>query len=250
MAKKTLGEIVQDILNDLDADPVNTINDTVESLQVAQIVRSTYEEMMANKNWPHLKTVGELDSLSDTSKPSKAGVPVLCKELINIRYNKRKSTDSRDKFTKITYMEPDAFLDLVNARDSSASNVLTVEDYGQVDLFIYNDRPPTYWTSFDDEYVYFDSYDSDVEDTIHGNKSQVLMYKSPTFIFTNNFTPDLPEEAFPALVEEAKSTAFMRLKQVQDGKSEQKARRSHSFLSRKAWKLSGGIKRKDFSRKV
>ncbi len=38
MAKMTLLEIVQDIMSDMDSDEVSSINDSVESLQVAQHV--------------------------------------------------------------------------------------------------------------------------------------------------------------------------------------------------------------------
>jgi hypothetical protein len=42
MAKMTLLEMTQDILSDMDSDEVNSINDSVESLQVAQIIKTTY----------------------------------------------------------------------------------------------------------------------------------------------------------------------------------------------------------------
>src|SRR3546814_20541284 len=53
MAKKTLLEITQDILSDIDGDEVNSIDDTIESARVASIVRSTYESLMSHRNWPH-----------------------------------------------------------------------------------------------------------------------------------------------------------------------------------------------------
>jgi len=46
MAKMTVLEIVQDILNDIDGDEVNSIDDTLESEQVAQIVKSTYDAII------------------------------------------------------------------------------------------------------------------------------------------------------------------------------------------------------------
>lgn len=51
MAKMNLLELVQDILNDLNADNVNSIDDTIESQQVAQIVKSTYFALMHVRNW-------------------------------------------------------------------------------------------------------------------------------------------------------------------------------------------------------
>jgi hypothetical protein len=41
-AKMTLLEIVQDVLNDMDSDEVNSISDTVEATQIANICRSVY----------------------------------------------------------------------------------------------------------------------------------------------------------------------------------------------------------------
>ena len=49
--KYTLLEIVQEILSDMDSDEVNSIDDTVESQQVASIVRSAYMAIMSNRNW-------------------------------------------------------------------------------------------------------------------------------------------------------------------------------------------------------
>ena len=62
MAKKTLLEIVQEILTDMVSDEVNSIDDTVESQTVASIVRSVYESMMANRNWPHTKQLVQTEA--------------------------------------------------------------------------------------------------------------------------------------------------------------------------------------------
>lgn len=54
MAKLTLLDIVQDILSDMDSDTVNSITDSVESLQIAQIVKTTFFEIITEGEWPHL----------------------------------------------------------------------------------------------------------------------------------------------------------------------------------------------------
>ena len=43
MPKMSLLEMTQDILSDMDSDEVNSINDSVESLQVLGIIKNTYE---------------------------------------------------------------------------------------------------------------------------------------------------------------------------------------------------------------
>jgi hypothetical protein len=78
--KLSLLDIVQDILNEMDGDTVNSIDDTVEAQQVAQIVKTTYLEMMANRNWPHLQTGFSCTSFTDTSYPTSLALPENIKE--------------------------------------------------------------------------------------------------------------------------------------------------------------------------
>ena len=68
MAKLTLLEIVQDIMNDMDSDEVNSISDTEESSQIAQIVKTTYFEILGRRDWPHLSKFTNLNSISDYLK--------------------------------------------------------------------------------------------------------------------------------------------------------------------------------------
>lgn len=251
MAKLTLLEIVQDILNDMDGDEVDTITETIESAQVAQIVKTSYFELMASRNWPHLKTAFRLTDLSDNSTPTIFMLTELFKELEWFRYNCRSSTDTRDKWRDIIYKDPKDFVSIVNSRDSSASNVIIMSEItGSIDLYIQNDKAPQYWTSFDDEYIICDSYDSAVDALcLSGLKTSCYGVKSPVWSHADGAVPDLPEEAFPVLIEEAKSTAFYALRQVANEKAEQKATRQSRWLARKAWRTKGGVRYPNYGRK-
>lgn len=57
MPKLTLLDIVQDVLSDMDSDEVNSINDSIEALQVAAIAKSTFYNIIDGRDWPHLYTV-------------------------------------------------------------------------------------------------------------------------------------------------------------------------------------------------
>ncbi len=242
MAKLTLIEIVNDIANSLDTEPVNSIDDTVESIQIAQIVKSSYFELIANRNWPHLKRTIQLDSVADTAKPTHLQLPVLIKELLSFSYNKLKADSlTRDRFTKLDYIEPDQFLSKVNSRNLENTNVTKVTDFGGAPIYVMNDKQPSYYTSFDDEYIVLDSYDLTIEDTLQSTNTQALVYFEPSWTQGDQFIPELPSEAFPLLIEEAKSTAFVDLKQQANAKTEQKARRQNKWLARKAWRVEGGI---------
>ena len=249
MAKLTLLEIVVDIANDIDSDLVNSISDTVESIQIAQIIKTTYFELMASRNWPHLKRTIQLDSSSDANKPTHLKLPELTKELISFSYNKVKSDSlTRDRYSEIKYLEPDQFLRKVNSRDLTQTNITKVTDFGGAPLYIKTDKQPEWYTSFDDEYVVLDSYDSTIESTLQSSNTQVIVYFEPDWTHSDGFIPDIPSEAFPLLIEEAKSTAFVVLKQQANAKAEQKARRQNSWLSRKSWRVEGGVKYPDYGR--
>lgn len=247
--KLTLLEIVQDIMNSLDGDEVNSINDTIESQQVAQIVKTCYLEMMANRNWPHMKTLFTCTSLADTDYPTSLTLPENIKELYWIKYNKRTTTDTRDKFEELKYMQPDEFYEHCAARSSSATNVQIVY-VNNIKLNIRNDVAPSIWTSFDDSTIICDAFDSDVDSVLQEGKNACHGCKNPTWTHTDTAVPDLPAEAFPALVAEAKSTAFYELRQTANEKAEQKAQRQQRWLSRKAWRAQGGIRFPDYGRKV
>ena len=249
MAKKTLLEIVQSVLNDMVSDEVNDIDDTVESQTVASIVQSVYESMLANRNWPHTKSLVQLDSLADASKPVYLRMPERLKQLISISYDVKKFGDTATKYREIKYRDPETFLKALAQRDSDRTNVDEILDFSGIKLMIQNDKAPEYWTSFDDDYIVFDSYDSSVESTIMKSKTSCLAYITPLFERSNAAIPNLPAEAFPALIAEVKSTAFYDIKQMPNEKEEKRSILQQRWLSRKAWRANGGVKYPDYGRK-
>jgi hypothetical protein len=249
MAKQNLLAIVQDILSDMDSDPINTIDDTEEAGQVAAIVKSTYEAMISNRNWPHTARIINLIASADNNFPTYMSIDDDIKEMISIYYDKHKVDDTRLRYRLVKWKEPDDFLRYTNGRDSTATNMDVVVDPSGVTLLIQNDKAPDFYTSFDDSTLVFDSYDSAVDTTLQASKTQARAFTIPEFTISDTFVPDLPLEAFSALIEEAKSKAQLKLKQMQDVKSEQEAGRQQRWLSRKAWRVAGGIAFPDYGRK-
>lgn len=247
--RKTLLEIVQSILNDMDSDEVNSIDDTVESQQVANIVRSCYAEMINNRNWPHLKKLIQLDALGDVSKPNYLKAPETMKELITFSYDKRTVADNKTTLKDVYFKYPEDFLRYVSSRNPDLDNVIEVVDFSGTTILVINNLAPTYWTTFDDVHIVCDSYDSTIESTLQKARTQCLAYIEPTWTHTNEAIPNLPTEAFSALEEEAKSTAFLNLKQMANQKAEQKAARQNRWLSRKAWRVQGGVRYEDYGRR-
>lgn len=233
----TLLEIVSDILNDMDGDFVDSINDTDEAVQVAQIVKTTYQALMSNRNWPHSAVVLNITPSTNNLLPTHTTLPDNVKELISVFYDIRKNGETRLNYRQIKYIDPDDFLRLTNQRNNDDVNCDVILDPSGVKILIMKNKAPEYYTSFDDRTMVFDSYDSSVDSTIQANKTQIRAYTIPPFEMRDDFVPDLPDEAFSLLIEEAKSKAMFKLKQTQDIKAEQESNRQNRWLSRKAWKV-------------
>lgn len=246
--KMSLLDMVQDILSDADSDEVNSIDETTESLQAAQTIKTCYFEMISNGDWPHLRKLGQLDSVGILSKPVYLRLPENLKELSDFRYYKKNPSSDIYTYQPIMYKHPDEFLTIVNNRQLD-SNVQEVVDFSGVSLRVYNNADPSFWTSFDDDYIVCDSYNSAIDDTLKKSKTQCLVSLIPSWNPVDDFVPDLPAEVFSRLLEEAKSTFFYNMKQMVNQKSEQKAARQARYLSRKAWRAHGGVRYADMGRK-
>lgn len=234
--KPTLLDIVTDIINDMDGDFISSINDTDEAAQVAQIVKSTYQALMSNRNWPHTARVMNITPFADSDLPTHTRLEDNVKELISVYYDVRQDTDPKLNYQQIKYLDPDDFLRHTNQRNSTDVNSTVVLDPSGVKLIISTNKAPEYYTSFDDDTMVFDSYDALVDTTIQANKTQIRAYIIPTFEMRDDFVPDLPLEAFTLLTEESKSKAMFHLKQTQDIKAEQESGKQNRWLSRKSWK--------------
>ena len=85
MAKMTLLEMVQDIMSDMDSDEVNSINDSQEATQVAQLIKSTYYNIIDGRDMPFLYELFQLEALGDSSKPSHMRLP---EDIIDLKFIK------------------------------------------------------------------------------------------------------------------------------------------------------------------
>jgi hypothetical protein len=245
--------MVQEILSDMDSDEVESIDDTIEAEQVVTILKATYYSLISNRDWPHLHKSIQISSFGDSSKPTHPThmtLPDEAREVQFINYNKATVDDTRKKYRPVKYLTPDHFLHKTNQENDSADEVEVVVDTGGIELFIRNDRAPEFYTSFDDKNIVFDAYDKEVDTTLQASKIQSQAVVMPAWNSSDTFIPDLPDDAFTLLVEEAKSRAMFRLKQMVDNKAEQEAARQSNWLARKARRINGGIRYPNYGRKA
>jgi hypothetical protein len=249
MASMTLIQIVQDILSDMDSDEVSSINDSVESLQVAQIVKSTYYNIIDGKDFPFLYELFQLTPTSTVSRPTHMSLPDSIIDLKWIKYDNKELAATKNLYQVIQYKTPEEFLYITDNRDSGDALITVVNDSTGIKINVYNDRGPSYFTSFDDENLVFDSYDSVKEVSLTANNTQCHGKKSVAFTLTDAFTPDLPDQMFTYLLAEAKSTCFVTLKQMPNPKAEQVSVSQKRRMSQEAWRIKNGITYPHYGRK-
>lgn len=246
--KRTLLEIVQDVLSALDGDEVNDITDTSESLQIANDIRYNYYDLIGRKDWQFLRKLLAFDSVGDGSKPTHLKIPAHISKMEVFKYNKSKLGNARLFFQDVYYKFPDEFLNYVNQRDNTQPQYDVITDFDGVRFIVRNDHQPTYYTSFDDEYIVMDSYDSDIETTVQGNNSQATLYVWPTWTQINDFVPELPEEMFPLFIAECITYAQAKKDGVLIQKSEQTAVRHQRHLSQTHGVVQVGVRYPNYGR--
>ena len=246
--KKSLLELVQDILSAIDADEVNSIDDTVEAMQVATVVKNVYLSMASNRNWSGQKKLISFNHSGTPDKPTHIKSPDNLKELHLFNYNATKDNLTID-MQEVRYQYPDEFLRLCSHRGLNTPKTKIVTDFGGTPLVIITNKSPTYWTTFDDTYIVCDSYNSVVDDALKASKTQLHATLFPKFELVDSFVPDMPVEAFAGLLAEAKSVAFVEIKQVANQKAEQEAVRQRTWMARKNWQLKGGVRTPNYGRR-
>ena len=224
--KKSLLEMTKDILSALDSDDVNSLSDSVEALQIASIIKSTYYETIAPRYVPSTERLLKITAANDSNFPTTFSYADSVRSVTKLWYNV--GTLAAPEMRDLTYVSPEEFLNLTDP--ISETFVLVEEPYSSVPIKIRTDQHPTYYTSFDDESIYCDSYDSTVDGTLQESKIRALGTVFPTFEIEDSFEPILSPQYFPYLEAEARSMCFEVLKGGTTPKVDQAARRQKAHI--------------------
>jgi hypothetical protein len=244
--KKTLLEMVQSILSDMDSEAVNNISDTVEAQQIASVIEDTYYNIIAARDIPEHMQLLKLTSLSSTVRPTHFQYPTNTRDIIDLSYNV--DTNGGVEYQDIYFVEPLAFLKRMPL--NNATNTLVVPDAtAGTSLVILKDRMPSCYTSFDDLHIVMDAYDASVETILQASKTRAYGTVYPTFTIADSFVPDLDDNMLPYLLAEAKSTCFSLFKSGSDPKVEQAARRLKSFVQNDMYRTKRPNTRNNYGRR-
>ena len=259
--KYTLLSMTQDILSGLSSDEVNSIGDSVESMQVATIIKQKYLDLVNRVPLPDHEMLIQLDAGLSTDTPVLMYVPEGIGEIQWIKYydSNVNGTNTANGFIHDLNVDihstantanviPPGYLnvqiipnlDFINRVCNFNPQETNVESYqfseGQggksYRLNFFNDRSPCYCTIIKNYYILFDSYDKAVDDTLQSSKTMAFGRVIPQWKMEDDFIPDLAEDQFQLLFNEAKALAFFELKQQPHQLAMQETKRGWSNVQK------------------
>ncbi len=238
--KYTLLDLTQTILSSMDSDEVNSIDDTVESQQIAKIIKTVYFDIVNRANIPEQNTLFQLEASGDATKPVLMTIPDTMQSIKSIKYDISDIDDDHARVSEILPLPLEDFLNMMHSINSTEDIVDTFDHTigtSTITFTYYTDRAPTYYTSFDDGTVIFDAYDSEVDTTLQSSKTVCFGKKNIPWSMEDTFTPDLDDKEFPLLLNEAKSLAFVEAKQTPHPLADRNARRSWVTVQKQKTKI-------------
>lgn len=259
--KMSLLQYVQSILSSLSSDEVNSISDTPESLQVAEIVKTTYFNVVARTDLPEHKQLIQLNSSLDPDSPVIMYLPEGVTKIEWLKYfNASTSVDDDGRlhdinvditnnsgtselipagYQYVTIVPVQQFLDLTSSFNPTDTNVGSFEysdnsiiPGGSYTFYFKTNKQPQYCCLLSDNVVVFDGFDANIDSTLQSQKTQAYGFVSPVWRMEDSFIPSLDDRQVPLLLNEAKSLAFFELKQQVHQKAEQEAKRQWSAVQR------------------
>ncbi|SRR6266576_6762850 len=260
--EQTLLDMTQTILSALNSDEVNSISDTAESMQVARIIQNKYYDILSRGDIPAQQTLIQLTASTDDTKPVLMYVPSGVVKIQWIKYFDSNPADSQEidqfgafshgvntdivsstdevsdpapGYKYVTGLPIDQFLDMINRFNPSESNVhpFPFREGGSDFTFYYKDNhQPKYYTVIENDFVVFDSYEATFDTTLQSSKTMVFGERYTLFELRDDFVPDIDDNQFSLLINEAKTLAFYELKQIPHPKADQEIKRQWSSLQK------------------
>lgn len=233
--KQTLLELTQAVMSSMDSDEVNSINDTVESQQVATLIKNVYFDIIYRADLPEHYSIINLEASGDNTKPTLMTVPQDVAKVLNVHYDTRNTDADPVNMSLLTFLPIEDFLTYVYQFDVDADNVdsfTLTNNANTFTFYYYNDTAPQFYTTFDDSTVIFDAYNASIETTLQKNKTSCIARLIIPFTMSDTFIPGLDAEQFPLLLNEAKSLAWVEIKQSQHPIAERNSRRAWVHLQK------------------
>jgi hypothetical protein len=232
--KYTLLELIQRVLSSIKGEEVNSYSDTAESLVVRDIIKECYYNIRSTMNLPEHYTMFELTASGDNNLPVYMTIPDDILAVEWIKYNDE----------PISYMPPKQFYETQKLLLTTNSNVGTMSvTFGSSDTINFkyeNDRDPKVYTSFEDNILIFDAFDTDAESTLQKANTACYGIRVDDWADDDSYTPDLDSQQFQLLLKEAKTMAFLELRQTTNAMALKEARKLRIRSEDMKWRANYG----------
>jgi hypothetical protein len=240
MAVYTLLQLTQQIASSLDSDDINSINDSTESLQIANIIQRAYFDMIKRANLPEHYNIVTLLSGS-LANPNLMTIPANVSEIQWIKYNKILTLSDPFSMEIVQPLPLEEFFDRMysqNNQETFIGSYNLTNSAGYTFKVLYrNDKQPDFYTTFDDQSILFDSYNVNIEPFLNATNTTCYAKMTINFSMSDNFIPNLDEEQFPLLLNEATALAWAELKQSQHAIAERNSRRGWTHVQKSKFEL-------------
>ena len=232
---KTVLQLVQSILNDMDSEPVNGIDESLEAEQVVSILADTFQDIVYTEDLPEHRELLKLTAAADSTAPTEFSYDDNVIRVHRVWYDiqdNSPATDANRIYSEIMWCDPLDFIDRLDAVDPSGTDYDTIlENSSGTVIRIRNDKHPTFYTSFDNKTIVMNSYNSTYDTTLQASKVRAYGAVVPIFDSTNGASVvDLDPAHTQYLLREATSRCFELLKGGTTPKMEQNTRRVRFYL--------------------
>jgi len=212
----------------MDSDEVNSIHDTVESNQVARVVRGVFYDCASDLGLEVNEGLFELNPSGNPSQPTIMYLPSHVSKLYWIKYNNKGATDTHSKYIDVERVD---YLDFYETQFNLDSSL----DYVSEIVYSVNGEPfefkyetngfPRRFTNLTTSTLLFDRYDIDIDSTLVKNKTMCGGMLYPEFQMTDNFVIPVDPAQLSYLVNKAKVRCFSEIKQVENREAASEASR-------------------------
>lgn len=236
--RQSLLDLTQNVLSGLSSDEVNSIGDTVESMQVATIIKNKFYDIVARDALPEHEQIYQLEASTDVTSPVLMFMPNTASKISWIKYL-NEDPAAQPQYQYVTALPIQQFIDHVSQFNPDDTDVesftFTDAQNGLSNAFTFyykNNQTPQFCTVINNYYVIFDCFDASLDSTLQKSKTMVYGLVSPIFLMEDDFIPNLQDNQFPLLLNEAKALAYFELKQTPHIKAEQEIKRQWSSIQK------------------